>query len=365
MKIVPKSKCALAGLLRIAQTLSAHLPQQYVNLSCEMKRLLYTFLTLLVPLTNAAAPAARELAVACGGPFWTAHRHLAVVLRGGGAPQSSSRSPSSPVTDGIIQMMDRLGHFLASPHPEKIAQQVVKGAQAAGNFLQHQAAEAQDRREWYQENDLHWFNCGVNSIWFPPRLVESFVAAFAFAEVSEALWAGEGTSASPVRQVKEWWKKGRRPKDGLFRASTWSRKNREKNPAVIVAAWDRQFSRKHQKALGVLVGLILSPVLWSLTGLAGKLLAASLVVAEINHVLGEQVELLLQPFSEPVSQMWGRIDVLCERVRNTLRAFLKKPVSVSKTLWKGLDERLPDEAFPVVMQQGLLIGIVLGFVAGI
>jgi hypothetical protein len=320
-------------------------------------------------------------------------------------------APRVPTASRLLLLLPRGGASRTTPTP------ATSTTTALHSLVQAQLEAAQDRRRWYQENGVHLANFCECSLWYPLRLLHSLVAAFFVAELVEF---GQTTTMSGntrneiTSRVQTWWRMGRQRGVGLFSAQTWQQQKQHNRHATLQKAWDRQFSRKYQCAMGVAVGLIASPLVWTLSSLAGwsynrgtSTVAAAMAAAssasgdsvavvllgaaaissvglvvvallEVNHMVGERFELLLRrylPKYPNVSRMWGELDVACE----TARGRVHQRVAAIPT-WSSVGALLPPKrnkrstkqpqqaivvVVPIGMQQGVLLGAVLGVCAGV
>lgn len=290
---------------------------------------------------------------------------LSALPRGGDIPSG-----------GLNNVFNKVKSFLwETPPPEPAKSENIW--KKAGNYFEKQTSAAKERREYYQEHAGQVQHYAKNVL-KPVRILQLTLVAVVMAELVEfiagnqslqSFWTGTLRPALMGRlsQIKVWWSKGRGT-GGLFNGETWSQARQKQKPQIIIKAWNQQFSPKYQRAMGLAVGLILSPVLWSLTSVAAPYvgaLGAGIAVAELNHYVGERIQDLLEPLSLPLSQGWSGIDQALEQVRGRFWDFVKKPVTVVQKSVKDLDERVPDELVPVPVQQGILVGALLGFCCGI
>lgn len=118
--------------------------------------------------------------------------------------------------------------------------------------------------------------------------------------------------------------------------------------------------------MGTAAGLIVSPTLWALTGALGSSGVALLLLAEVNFFLGEKIELTIRSYYSSLSRIWGEVDVALEHYRRFVHKTWKQPFRILQTWVQHCKTSTTDDKqiLPAAMQQGILLGIILGFVAG-
>ena len=234
-------------------------------------------------------------------------------------------------------------------------------------FYEQQAALAQERREYYQVNS-HLIFTFVTSLWHPLRVFKLFTLSFAlvecleFATGQETLGKFWKTVVKPVlfakwANLQNWWEKGRQ-KGGLFHGSTWEGASKH----AFHQAWNQQMSVKYQRVLGTTLGLTMSPLLWTAAGWVTQHGFTVLAVLQLNYFSGEQLELFLRPINKGLSEFWGDVDVNLERFRRWLGRKLAKPLAILKTVPTQASEEDP---LPAALEQGLIVGLFLGFLTGV
>lgn len=239
-------------------------------------------------------------------------------------------------------------------------------------YLQGQTDAVHERRAQYST----YLDAVRTSLFHPFRVLRLTLFAFVLVELADSLVQNNSfrsvykENIEPLVQegwqrADKWWSKGRR-EGGLFHAATWSWKNINEHPQSVIKAWNEQFSRKVQRAMGVTFGLILSPIMWTLTTKTLTFVSIIVIISEINLYVGEKIEIALQRISLRLSNLWGRVDVALETIRRTFRSLLNKPSQVTQaTLENNFNETVSEEVLPISLQQGLAIGLLLGFLAGV
>lgn len=207
----------------------------------------------------------------------------------------------------------------------------------------------------------------------PLRVLKLTLFAFAVVEIADCITENDHFRSVYKHLVHEgweradkWWSKGRR-EGGLFRTTTWN--TLIDNPQSLIQAWNEQFSPKVQRAMGVTIGLILSPIMWSLAAKTLTLVSLTVMISEINLHVGEKIEIALQRVSITMSELWGRVDVALETIRRTFRSLLSKTLHSSQAGFpvNDLNKTAPvsEEGLPLSLLQGLAIGLLFGFLAGV
>jgi hypothetical protein len=253
-----------------------------------------------------------------------------LTIRGGAAPPSSL-PPSSIVQDSWKSLLsfsqgvfrDHVQPALADPEHK-----LLKPVQA---FLKQQATAAAERGQSYPRRAKNAnanksststsasASASTNSIFQQPaRILRLILVALVLAQVLEttgilenadgnvqqkllAAWETHGLPhweelqdwAHNVRHlwwaarchaaycVREWWWVARQTRTGLLSATTWS------DPVLLSNSWQEQVSPKYRTAIGLGIGLVCAPFLW--TAGEGLLKTGTLLylVAEVVHQILE------------------------------------------------------------------------------
>ncbi|GAX28737.1 hypothetical protein FisN_25Lh209 [Fistulifera solaris] len=285
---------------------------------------------------------------------------------------------ATTVAEGIIPKNDIASPFqrILSPDILSYAMRPTTLVKATLRFRQGQSdvAEEQYSNSSVSNNDVD--DTVRTSIFHPFRVLKLTLLAFVLVELVDCIVENDNfrslykENIEPLIQegwqrAARWWEKGRQ-EGGLFCPSTWSWKNINSSPQSIIKAWNEQFSPKVQRGIGLTFGLILSPIMWTLTARTITFSAIVVIISEINLFVGEKIEIALQRVSLSLSNLWGRVDVALETIRRTFHALLHKLRQFAQiTLDKDSNQTLSEEVVPVALQQGLVTGLLLGFLAGV
>lgn len=335
-------------------------------------------------------------------------------IRGGaGAGASPSLPPSSvhsiqdswksllSFSQGVFQ--DHVQPALADPE-----RKILKPVKA---FLEQQAAAAAERRQSYQKhanaaNDdtstppyykAASSSASANNIFLEPtRILRLAILALVLAQLLESfdilgdnqkVFAAWKRHAQPAWQdlranVQRWWKAATKT-GGLLSAATWS------DPVLLSNSWKTQVSPKYQTAVGLGIGMVFSPVLWTAgQGLLKTGLGAYVVAEVVHQLLGSQFGQEMDwsfPFggTESREAEWN-LDIattvcdLLETWRHTVRDTIQRAQYVlqarddddisgySYSYSYRSKPRRGDTGglFPPHMRRGVLIGAVIGVLVG-
>ncbi|GAX21991.1 hypothetical protein FisN_25Hh209 [Fistulifera solaris] len=304
--------------------------------------------------------------------FIIALLHLADASKGTKPRFASTVATESIPKNDIVSPFQRL----LSPDILSYATRPTTLVKATLRFLQGQSgvAEEQHSHSSVSNNDVD--DAARTSIFHPFRVLKLTLFAFVLVEFVDCIVENDNfrslykENIEPLIQegwqrAARWWEKGRQ-EGGLFCSSTWSWKNINSSPQSIIKAWNEQFSPKVQRGIGLTFGLILSPIMWTLTARTITLSAIVVILSEINLYVGERIEIALRRVSLPLSNLWGRVDVALETIRRTFHALLHKSRQFAQhALDKDSNQTLSEEVVPISLQQGLATGLLIGFLAGV
>jgi hypothetical protein len=283
---------------------------------------------------------------------------------------------ASTVAEGSILKNDIASPFqrIISPDILSYATRPTTLVKATLRFLQGQSDAAEEEERLSSSDNNSDVAAVRTSIFHPLRVLKLTLFAFVLVEFVDCIVENDNfrslykENIEPLIQegwqrAARWWEKGRQ-EGGLFCPSTWSWKNINSSPQSIIKAWNEQFSPKVQRGIGLTVGLILSPIMWTLTVRTITFSAMVVIISEINMYVGEKIEIALRKVSLPLSNLWGRVDVALETIRRTFHALLHKSRQFAlAALDKDSNQTVSEEVVPISLQQGLAIGLILGFLA--
>jgi hypothetical protein len=325
-------------------------------------------------------------------------------IRGGAAGASPSKPPSSlsdswksllSFSQGVFQ--DHVQPALADPEHK-----ILKPVKA---FLEQQAAAAAKRRQRYQkhsnadETSPTSTAAASNSLQQPVRILRLVIVALVLAQVFETtgildagankkLFAAWEKHAQPhwedltynvqdwTSNVRQWWKEARKTGTGLLSAATWS------DPLLLSNSWKTQVSPKYQTAVGLGIGMVFSPLLWTVgEGLFFSGMGAYLVAEVVHQLLESQFWQ-----EEQDEDNWFTFHVteweldIATTVRDLLETWRQ---TVRDTVQSGRQGRAGDNSsryrysysrqqrprdtgglFPPHMRSGVIIGAVIGVLVG-
>jgi hypothetical protein len=303
----------------------------------------------------------------------------------GGASSSPSSSPNIDITSWKSVLSFSQGLFTDYVQP-LLADPEGKIFQPARAFLEQQAANAQERRQSDQEHpDVS--SAASEILLQPTRILRLTVASLLLAQVFETTGLLEDKSlpaawrkhAQPFLQdmtsnLQRWWKKypswwkAARSQGGLLSASTWS------HPALLSSSWKTHVSPKYQMAVGLGIGMVFSPAMWSIaaglleTGIVAYLLAEVLHPLQYhwqNDWLGGGGGVWQKKVAEWDFDICTTVCEFLEKWRQTVRDAVQHPQAV----WSAVlvQTRVHDSdsddtggLFPAHMRRGVLVGAVVG-----
>jgi hypothetical protein len=325
----------------------------------------------------------------------------------GGAGTSPSSPPSSlsdswksllSFSQGVFQ--DHVQPALADPEHK-----ILKPIKA---FLEQQAAAAAERRQSYQKHSnadetsptsTAASASASNILQQPARILRLVIVALVLAQVFETtgildagankkFFAAWEKHAQPhwedltynvqdwTSNVRQWWKEARKTGTGLLSAATWS------DPLLLSNSWKTQVSPKYQTAVGLGIGMVFSPLLWTVgEGLFFSGMGAYLVAEVVHQLLESQFWQ-----EEQDEDNWFTFHVteweldIATTVRDLLETWRQ---TVRDTVQSGRQGRAGDNSsryrysysrqqrprdtgglFPPHMRSGVIIGAVIGVLVG-
>jgi hypothetical protein len=335
-------------------------------------------------------------------------------IRGGAAGASPSLPPSSlsdswksllSFSQGVFQ--DHVQPALADPEHK-----ILKPVKA---FLVQQAAAATaERRQRYQkhsnnaeDDEILSPTSTAASASQPARILRLVIVALVLAQALETTGILDANAnkkffdawekhAQPLWEdltynvqdwtssVRHWWKEARRTGIGILSATTWS------DPVSLSNSWKTQVSPKYQTAVGLGIGMVFSPFLWT----AGEGLlrtgVGAYIVAEVVHQLLESQFWKEQQeednwFTSPAfggtkqdvaeweldiaTTVRDLLETWRQTVRDTVQSVRQARAGDNSSSYRysySRQQRRRDTGglFPPHMRSGVIVGTVIGVLAG-
>ncbi len=248
---------------------------------------------------------------------------------------------------------------------------------------------AQERRQYYRELPPQQV---LGILLLPQRLLTLVITAFAAAQVLHQLGIIESNPDQWHTQFQKYWSDSGKPwTDKVMQQ--WSHSwNEARQPGGLLHADTyrsvRDFMRslsklpnRHQFAVGGAVGLVASPLVWTVGLAALKIATVTYLVSEVNYyIVTHEDDMTAGLKHTNMAADWkpsfgssNRYNMLLlppqlhgilERVRVMVRNLIKTPKAVLWAMWEDLDERLPPHFWelPPYVSRGLVLGTVAGLI---
>lgn len=293
---------------------------------------------------------------------------ISLSIRGGAFDTNQLRSSISTMFQKHIQ--PALQEAQASKFLEPVRQ-----------FIDQQTGNAQERRETYQDDTCTNLSTTTAEsailLIQPARILKLSGVAFVLAElltlsdlvdapsIVTTAWRTRGKPIwdQVAAPITSWWKIAR-SKGGLLQASTWT------EPAALQNAWHSHVAPKYQLMTGLAVGLIFSPVVWTISASMIELGIGAYLASEVLYELKRHVPKNKWQNERRVGignlnhDIIARVDEALEGWRSVVRKAILYPKSVWSELRDRVDQQNGGGNFPKYMQRGVLIGVAVGVLAG-
>ena len=284
-------------------------------------------------------------------------------MRGGGAGPSAGAASSGVGTADVFSTLFQVARELATPILADPKGRLLEPARA---FLQDRATTVQARQKEFAQNPQAALSFALMN---PLQVVRLALTALLLSESLQRLGFLEDPAAAKAKirdafrkarldfheSTRDLWREARHP-GGWFHGSTWKNLGTLKRKVASMEP-------KHQMAVGLSFGLVLSPLVWSvavpLVGVGG----VAYVLAEANYFLQKKTgKSVADRMGDLVEGNLGEtLEKNLEQVRGLARKTVSDPSSLYGTVRDTLERFVPDAGgLTPHIKQGIVAGMITG-----